>query len=162
MSAYREWWIVLGVVVGMSAFFLFGLIGDWWIVLGVVVGMGAFFLFGLIGASMAETRHRSRLGGFMVGACLGLLGIGIIALLGEQAQSGRQRGGRDQWETVLMQCKSCDMEWEAWVLDKWTPAQKGAFLDGRGCPECLGEERWAEQASTNAPDSETLTRQALE
>lgn len=48
---------------------------------------------------------------------------------------------------TTVRCKKCGMEWEEWALTSlWRDGQKKAFLDGEGCPECLGPERWAELA----------------
>ena len=43
-----------------------------------------FIIMGIIGVSMAESRNRNRFGGFALGFFLGLIGLAIIALLGEK------------------------------------------------------------------------------
>ena len=42
-----------------------------------------WLITGIIGASMAENRNRSPIGGFALGFLLSLVGLAIIALMGE-------------------------------------------------------------------------------
>ncbi len=44
-------------------------------------------VLGVIGMSMAEKRNRSKTGGFFLGFFLGLIGLCIIALMGNNVQS---------------------------------------------------------------------------
>ena len=37
----------------------------------------------IIGANMAKNRHRSHVGGFFLGLLLGLIGLAILALMGD-------------------------------------------------------------------------------
>lgn len=39
---------------------------------------------GIIGTLMSEKRHRSKIGGFALGFFLGLIGIAVIAIIGEK------------------------------------------------------------------------------
>jgi len=48
----------------------------WYLIIGLIMG--------IIGAGMAERRNRSAVGGFAMGFLLSLLGLAIIALLGEK------------------------------------------------------------------------------
>ena len=48
----------------------------WYLVWGLIMG--------IIGASMAEKRNRSTVGGFFIGFFLSLVGLAIIALIGEK------------------------------------------------------------------------------
>ncbi len=41
-------------------------------------------ILGIIGSSMAEKRNRSTVGGFALGFLLGLIGLAIIALMGDK------------------------------------------------------------------------------
>lgn len=50
-----------------------------------LVSLGIFIVMGIIGASMSEKRNRNRYGGFALGFFLGLIGLAIIALVGEKS-----------------------------------------------------------------------------
>ena len=43
-----------------------------------------WIICGIIGVSMSEKRNRNRFGGFALGFFLGLIGLAIIALVGEK------------------------------------------------------------------------------
>lgn len=49
-----------------------------------LVSLLIFIIMGIIGVSMAEKRNRNRFGGFALGFCLGIIGLAIIALVGEK------------------------------------------------------------------------------
>jgi len=49
-----------------------------------VIVIGIWIICAFIGRSMAINRNRSAGGGFILGLLLGLIGLAIIALLGEQ------------------------------------------------------------------------------
>ena len=44
-----------------------------------------------------------------------------------------------------VRCKRCGADWDSWVLrDAWNESQTAAFLEGKGCPACLGLAKWAD------------------
>ena len=49
-----------------------------------LLSLAIFIIMGIIGALMSEKRHRSRIGGFALGFLLGLIGIALIAVIGEK------------------------------------------------------------------------------
>ena len=55
----------------------------------VIAGM--LFLCGIIAAAIAGAKGRSRLLGFLLGACLGIFGIAGAVIMGEGADRARQK-----------------------------------------------------------------------
>ena len=51
-----------------------------------LLSLAVFLIMGLVGTSMAEKRNRNRFGGFALGFLLGLIGLAIIALIGEKKE----------------------------------------------------------------------------
>lgn len=49
-----------------------------------LLSLAIFIIMGIIGTLMSEKRHRSRIGGFALGFLLGLIGIALIAVIGEK------------------------------------------------------------------------------
>ena len=49
-----------------------------------LLSLSVFIIMGIIGALMSEKRHRNKVGGFILGFLLGLIGIAIIAVAGEK------------------------------------------------------------------------------
>ncbi len=49
-----------------------------------LLSLAIFIIMGIIGAIMSEKRHRNKVGGFILGFFLGLIGIAIIAVVGEK------------------------------------------------------------------------------
>lgn len=53
-----------------------------------LLSLAVFIVMGIIGVNMSEKRNRNRFGGFALGFFLGLIGIAIIALVGEKKEKG--------------------------------------------------------------------------
>ena len=49
-----------------------------------LLSLAVFIIMGIIGALMSEKRHRNKIGGFALGFFLGLIGIAVIAVVGEK------------------------------------------------------------------------------
>ena len=49
-----------------------------------LLSFATFIVMGIIGALMSEKRHRNKIGGFALGFFLGLIGIAVIAVVGEK------------------------------------------------------------------------------
>jgi uncharacterized membrane protein SirB2 len=49
-----------------------------------LLSLAIFIIMGIIGALMSEKRHRNKIGGFALGFFLGLIGIAVIAVVGEK------------------------------------------------------------------------------
>jgi hypothetical protein len=49
-----------------------------------LLSLAVFIVMGIIGTIMSEKRGRNRVGGFALGFFLGLIGIAIIAVVGEK------------------------------------------------------------------------------
>lgn len=49
-----------------------------------LLSLAVFIIMGIIGTLMSEKRHRSKIGGFALGFFLGLIGIAVIAIIGEK------------------------------------------------------------------------------
>ena len=53
-----------------------------------LLSFAVFIIMGIIGAVMSEKRHRNKIGGFALGFFLGLIGIAIIAIVGDKKSKG--------------------------------------------------------------------------
>lgn len=51
-----------------------------------LLSLAIFIIMGIIGAQMSEKRNRSKFGGFALGFLLGLIGLAVIALVGEKKE----------------------------------------------------------------------------
>lgn len=51
-----------------------------------LLSLAVFIIMGIIGTQMSEKRNGSKIGGFALGFLLGLIGLAIIALVGENKE----------------------------------------------------------------------------
>jgi FtsH-binding integral membrane protein len=51
-----------------------------------LLSLAVFIIMGIIGTQMSKKRNMSKLGGFALGFLLGLIGLAIIALVGEKKE----------------------------------------------------------------------------